>query len=191
MKLRITVEGTTRVLDVPDALVREAEDFFAKMDGDMDRGWQMSREFVEHPDRVQRCQIVAHRLLGALSVGKHNAALLMAAYVLNRAPGITGLDIDTTGEITSTELLFDSAPEAAPPGADALSAPSPKLGKMQALEQAGREVSKIYKVGQVYRYAVLDRASGKWIESPPLDDAAEAEAARLRAVKQRFDELTA
>lgn len=190
MKLGVTVEGTTRVLDVPDEVVREAEDFFAKMDSDMDRGWQMSREFVEHPDRVQRCQIAAHRLLGALSVGKHDVALLMAAYILKRAPGITGLDIDTTGEITSTELLFDSLPEAPPATTSPPSAASPRLGKVQALEQAGSEVSKIYKVGQVYRYAVLDRASGKWIESPPLDDAGEAEAARLRAVKQRFDELT-
>lgn len=189
MKLNITVENTTRVLDVPDHLVRDAEDFFAKMDRDMDRGWQMSRDFVEHPDRVQRCQIVAHRLLGALTVGKHDVALLMAAYILKRAPGVTGLDIDTTGEMSLTQLQFDGADKPTPPAPPESAAATGKLGKMQALEQAGREVSKVYKVGQVYRYAVLDRASGQWIESAPLDDAREAEAARLRAVKQRLDEL--
>jgi hypothetical protein len=191
MKLNITVEGTTRVLDVPDELVRDAEDFFAKMDRDMDGGWQMSREFVEHPDRVQRCQIAAHRLLGALSVGKQEVALLMAAYILKRAPGVTGLDIDTTGEMSSTQLLFAAGGETTAVHTTAPnSAPRATLSKVQALEQAGKDVSKIYKVGQVYRYAVLDRASGNWVESPPLDDAREAEAARLRAVKQRFDELT-
>ncbi|BAU48491.1 hypothetical protein SVA_1938 [Sulfurifustis variabilis] len=187
MKLNIIVEETARVLDVPDEVVRDGEDFFAKMDRDMDRGWQMSREFVEHPDRVQRCQIAAHRLLGALSVGKHEVALLMAGYILNRAPGVTGLDIDTTGEISSTQLLYDGAAAEKPAPA---SAPVAGLSKVQALEQAGKEVSKVYKVGQVYRYAVLDRASGNWTESAPMDDAREAEAARLRAVKRRFDELS-
>lgn len=194
MKLNITVEDTTRVLDVPDGLVRDAEEFFAKMDRDMDRGWQMSREFVEHPDRVQRCQIAAHRLLGALTVGKHDVALLMAAYILKRAPGVTGLDIDTTGEMSSTQLLFDGAPAgvATPAVAPAphTAPPAPaRPTKVEALEQAGKDVSAIYQVGNVYRYAVFDRPSGKWIESAPFESARDAEQARLRAVKQRFDEL--
>ena len=31
----------------------------------MDKGWQMSRFWVEKPDLYQRCQIVADRILGA------------------------------------------------------------------------------------------------------------------------------
>ena len=51
-------------------MLAEAEAFFQKMDRDMDQGWQMSRDFIENPDRTQRAQIAAHRLMLAMSAGK-------------------------------------------------------------------------------------------------------------------------
>ena len=55
MKLNIIVEGRTNGFEVPDNLLIEAKDFFAKLDQDMDKGWQMSRDWVEKPDAEQRC----------------------------------------------------------------------------------------------------------------------------------------
>lgn len=182
MELRITVESQTRVLSVPDGLLRDAEEFFRKMDSDMDRGWQMSREFVEQPNALQRCQIAAHKLLGGLSSGNLSLATLMAGYIVTRLPGVSGVDIDATGEMQQTEFSYD-APTPAKPATPPGKAPS----KIAALERAGKEVSKVYKSGHTYRYAVLE--SDQWIESAPFDSESEAEQQRLRAVKARFDAL--
>jgi hypothetical protein len=72
----------------------------------MDRGWQMSREFVARPDRLQRCQIVADRLLTSLSQGNEATAMLMASYIALRMPGAIGVDIDAQGEMQNTEVLY-------------------------------------------------------------------------------------
>ena len=107
MQLKVLVDDGEFRLDVPDDMIAEAADFFAKMDRDMDRGWQMSREYVEQPDTQQRCQIVADKLVTALMNGRNTTALLMAGYILTHAPGVTGVDVDTTGEMQNTELLFE------------------------------------------------------------------------------------
>jgi glucose-6-phosphate dehydrogenase assembly protein OpcA len=93
-------------VEVPDDLLQEAAEFHARLDRDMDRGWQMSREFVPQPDRLQRCQIVADRLLTSLMQGNEATAMLMAGYIALRMPGAVGVDIDATGEMQNTELLF-------------------------------------------------------------------------------------
>lgn len=188
MQFRITVEEQTRILSVPDELVREAEEFFHKMDRDMDSGWQMSREFVEQPNRLQRCQIAANKLLGAVSTGNMALAALMAGYIVARLPGVSGVDIDTTGEMQQTEFSYDT-PAVAVPATGAAAATSKPPSKIEALERAGKEVSKVYKSGQTYRYAVLNHQTNQWIESPPFDTDGEAEQQRLRAVKERFDAL--
>lgn len=93
-------------VEVPDDLLRDAAAFHARLDRDMDRGWQMSRDFVPQPDRLQRCQIVADRLLTSLMQGNEATAMLMAGYIALRVPGAVGVDIDATGEMQNTELLF-------------------------------------------------------------------------------------
>ena len=72
----------------------------------MDRGWQMSREFVERPDALQRCQIVADKLLTSIVTGNQATAMLMSGYIAQRMPGAIGVDIDATGEMQNTELIF-------------------------------------------------------------------------------------
>jgi hypothetical protein len=93
-------------VQVPEDLLDEARAFHDKLDADMDRGWQMSREFVARPDRLQRCQIVADRLLTSLSQGNEATAMLMASYIALRMPGAIGVDIDAQGEMQNTELLY-------------------------------------------------------------------------------------
>lgn len=105
MILNVYVNDRVYAIDVPAEVLREGEDFFAKMDHDMDRGWQMSRIYVEHPTTLQRCQIAADKILTALHTGNKQVALLMAAYVLSRLPDVQGVRIDTNGEIFNTELV--------------------------------------------------------------------------------------
>ena len=57
MILNVVVEDQVYPVTVPDAIVAEGEAFFSKIDSDMDKGWQMSRDWVDSPSLEQRCQI--------------------------------------------------------------------------------------------------------------------------------------
>ena len=188
--LNVTLHEKTYAVKVPDEILAEAEAFFQKMDRDMDQGWQMSRDFIENPDRTQRAQIAAHRLMLAMSAGKDTVIMLMAGYILKRLPGVTGVVVDTDGEMLNTEIVFGETKGAAPtPSADAASKAG-GMNKIEAMKQAGKEVTAVYKVGKSYRHAVLDRASGQWVESPAMDDEKEAQESRMNAFRQRFEKLT-
>ena len=105
MILKFGIDDQSCEIDVPDELMREAQDFYASMDADMDKGWQMSRSWVEKPDLYQRCQIVSDRVLGAFHSENKKLMLMMAGYILSRAPDIREVAVDTTGDITMTELV--------------------------------------------------------------------------------------
>ena len=105
MILKVTINEKTFPLEVDEAMVRDAQDAFRKMDEDMDRGWQMSRIWVDHPDDLQRCQIAADKMLTAVQQEKTATVGLMAAYIVNRIPGIQAIDIDTSGDMTLTEVV--------------------------------------------------------------------------------------
>lgn len=106
MKLRITIEDRTRELEVPDHVISEAEGFFAKMDKDMDRGWQIGPDYVENPDLTQRCQIAADKILQAVDTENHDLLQLMAGYILARMPDVAAIDIDTSGDPQSTTFAI-------------------------------------------------------------------------------------
>ncbi|HEX6295974.1 MAG TPA: hypothetical protein VFZ74_05305 [Burkholderiales bacterium] len=106
MRFKVVVEEQVYAVEVPDELLGEAREFHDKLDRDMDGGWKMSREFVAHPDRLQRCQIVADKLLTSLSQGNDATAMLMASYIALRMPGAVGVDIDAAGEMQNTEVLY-------------------------------------------------------------------------------------
>jgi hypothetical protein len=190
MKLSITVGDKVFSVELSEQFLAEAESFYQKMDHDMDRGWQMGREFIEQPDRTQRCQIAANRLMTSMSTGNTTMVELMAGYILSRLPGVSGVDVDTSGEMGDTEFAV-AAPSAATAGA-AQAAPSTHaapLNRLEALTQAGKDISKVYASGRGYRYAVLNRATGQWVESALADTEKEAEERRLLAVKHRYQEL--
>jgi hypothetical protein len=106
MQFKVVIGEQVYAIELPDDLLRESAEFHARLDRDMDQGWQMSREFVERPDRLQRCQIVAERLLSSLTTGNEATAMLMAGYIALRMPGAVGVDIDAAGEMQNTELLY-------------------------------------------------------------------------------------
>ena len=190
MKLNIIVDERALAVDVPPHMLHEAEDFYRKMDSDMDHGWQMGPEFIENPDKEQRCQIAANKLLTSLSTANETMITLMAGYILKQLPGITGVRIDTAGEMLHTELLYEKPAKTASATAPPAAPRTQKLGKLEAMEQAGKDVTKVYKVGKTYRFAVRDLKTGEWLESGPMETEQEAYEKRMRAYKRRLDELT-
>ena len=105
MKLNIIVDGRSNAFEVPDKLLTEAVDFFEKLDADMDKGWQMSRDWVQSPDAEQRCQIAADKILTAIETENEKLLMLMAAYILRTMPGVTGINIDITGDMNETDII--------------------------------------------------------------------------------------
>jgi hypothetical protein len=106
MRFKVVIDEQVYAIEVPDDLLQEAAEFHARLDRDMDRGWQMSRQFVERPDPLQRCQIVADKLLTSIMQNNQATAMLMAGYIALRMPGAIGVDIDAAGEMQNTQLLF-------------------------------------------------------------------------------------
>lgn len=187
MILTAIIDGEAHNLDVPDALIVEGEDFFIKLDADMDRGWQMSRDWVQHPDRMQRCRIVADKLLSAMETGNRKLGLLMAGYILSRMPGVDRVEIDIQGEMQNTAFGFkEQVAVAAPP--EVSDAPAGR-SKLEAMEQAGNDVTKVFKVGKGYRFSVFDHATAEWKDSPLIAGQQEAERLRQEAFKARFEAL--
>jgi len=106
MILNVVVEEQVYPVNVPELLITEAGDFFDKLDADMDKGWQMSRDWVDNPTLEQRCQIIGDKMLTAMHNDNRKMMMLLSAYILARAPGVTGIRIDTHGEMMETELVM-------------------------------------------------------------------------------------
>ena len=47
-------------------------------------------------------------MLTAIENENNKMTIMMAAYILKRMPGIDAIDIDTTGDMTATELIMSS-----------------------------------------------------------------------------------
>lgn len=105
MILKVVVDDQIYPITVPEEIIMEAGDFFNSIDRDMDKGWQMSRDWVDKPDQEQRCQIVGDKMLTAMHNNNEKLMVLLSAYVLERVPGVTELRIDTNGEMLETELV--------------------------------------------------------------------------------------
>jgi len=107
MKLNIIVDGRSNAFDVPDELLTEAVDYFEKLDADMDKGWQMSRDWVENPTTEQRCQIAGDKILTAIEHDNEKLLMLLAAYILHTLPGVKTINIDVSGDMNETDLIME------------------------------------------------------------------------------------
>ena len=179
MRLEIIIDGNRYHLTIPQDMLEESHSFFDKMDADMDKGWQIGREFVEKPDQTERCRIVADRILTAMENEDKTMALLMSAYIVTRMPDVAVLDIDISGEM-ATEIIKrqDAQPQTI--------ALSPK----EAMAQTEKDIARVYKVGKVYRFARFNHIKNEWIESEPFESEEAAKDARLQAMNVRYQELT-
>lgn len=116
MRLNIIVDGRSSVFEVPDGLLTEATEFFEKLDADMDKGWQMSRDWVDNPDIEQRCQIAADKILTAIETDNEKLMMLMSAYILRTMPGVRGVHIDITGDMNETDIIMEQENQGKPLG---------------------------------------------------------------------------
>jgi len=107
MKLNIIVDGRTNAFEVPDNMLVDAKDFFDKIDSDMDKGYQMSRDWVENPNAEQRCQIAANTILTAIETDNEKLLMLMSAYILRTMPGVKSINIDITGDMNETDIIME------------------------------------------------------------------------------------
>lgn len=104
MLLNIIIDDYAMDLNVPNELIQESEETFARLDSQMDGGVQLGREWVVNPNSEQRCQIAAERLLGAIEGHNEQLALLSAAYIISRRPRTMQVNIDTSGEPSQTRF---------------------------------------------------------------------------------------
>jgi hypothetical protein len=197
MILKAIIDDQIYSLDVPDTVIAQGEEFFAELDRDMDKGWQMSRDWVDRPSQIQRGQIVADKLLTALENENRRVGLLMAGYLLKRLPNLDEVEIDVQGEIQNTVFRFREPTPDRRAGATATETRTPNgeaepqegMSQIEAMEQAGNDVTKVFRVGKAYRFSVFDHHTGEWQDSPMIADAQEAERLRQAAFKRRYDAL--
>ena len=105
MTLTVVIEGNTYAINVPEDVMTEGEYFFEKMDKDMDKGWMMSREWVDNPNQLQRCQIAADRIADSINTENETLTYLMAGYILTRMKNVKEVHIDTEGEMMETQFI--------------------------------------------------------------------------------------
>lgn len=194
MILKVVIDDQMLELNVPEAFVEQAQDFFARMDADMDAGWQVDREWVEKPDTLLRAQIAANKLLTALDNEDHKLGRLMAGYIVSRVPSVERVELNPAGETRDQRILRNEDDDAA--ADDAGSMPSiahrgipTGLSKLDAMAQAAKDVSQVFKMGRQYRFSVFNHETESWEESPAIPDKAQAEAMREHAFRSRFEAL--
>ncbi len=196
MILKIIIEEQVIDLKLEADFVQSAAGFFDRMDEDMNKGWQMGRDWVERPNQMQRLIIAADKLLTALENNDRKIGMMMAGYIRSRAPLVTKIEMDITGELghdfTEEQQPINTAETAAPAtGEQPASAPKRTgLNKLEAMQLAGKEVSRVFKVGKQYKFSLFNPQSGDWEESPAIATQEEAEKLREFAFKRRFDELS-
>jgi len=106
--LNVGIDGQMQAVNVEEEMVLSGSPLFNKMDEDMNKGWTLSKEFVENPNVTQRCQIVGDKLLSAIEDNNKQMKTMMAAYILSRVPNIMTIYIDNNGEVFETEIELAS-----------------------------------------------------------------------------------
>jgi hypothetical protein len=104
IELNVILGENEYPLKIKEKIVTEAQSFFTQMDSDMDKGWQMSKSWVENPSQFQRCQIAADRLFTSIHLNKKETAIMMAAYIINQMPEVKVIDIDISGNMEETSF---------------------------------------------------------------------------------------
>ena len=104
IELNVILGENEYPLKIKEKIVTEAQSFFTQMDSDMDKGWQMSKSWVENPSQFQRCQIAADRLFTSIHLNKKETAIMMAAYIINQMPEVKVIDIDISGNMEDTSF---------------------------------------------------------------------------------------
>jgi len=105
VQLKILLEGNIYSITLTNNVIEDGESFYTKMDQDMDKGWMMSREWVEKPDQLQRCQIAADKIADSIHTENETLTHLMAGYILTRMKNVQEVHINTDGDMMETEFI--------------------------------------------------------------------------------------
>ena len=105
MDLKVVMDGNIYAIDITKDVIEKGEPFYSKMDKDMDKGWMMSRDWVENPSQIQRCQIAADRIADSIHAENETLTHLMAGYILTRMENVQEVHIDTDGEMMETQFI--------------------------------------------------------------------------------------
>lgn len=103
--LKVVIEKNIYSIEIPDDVMRDGESFFDKLETDMEKGWQMNRDWVENPTTLQQCQIVADRIADAINNENKTLTYLLAGFVISRMPQVKEVHIDTNGEMAETQFI--------------------------------------------------------------------------------------
>ena len=103
-ELNIILGENEYPLKIKEKIVTEGQPFFNQMDSDMNKGWQMSKSWVERPSQFQKCQIAADRLVTSIHLNKKETAIVLADYILNQMPTVKVIDIDISGNMEETSF---------------------------------------------------------------------------------------
>jgi len=106
MKFSIRNEIEILELEVDPQLLGEAEEFFQKMDADMDQGCRMGPIFVAEPDPVERAQMAAQKIMMAMEEDNQMLLQMMVGYILARHPNCQGVVLNDTGDPKNHQLLM-------------------------------------------------------------------------------------
>jgi hypothetical protein len=109
-------------------------------------------------------------------------------------PEVDTVEIDIGGEIQNTQFNnsgTELSPERPEYGTVSEGPPTDKISrtKLEAMETAGNQVTKVFKVGKAYRFSVFDQAAESWQDSPLIATQQEAERLRQEVFKKRFETL--
>ena len=111
MQVDIIVDDQRMQVTLDSRHLEQAAPLLEKMDRDMDQGWQFGPRFLGNPDKLERCQIAANRILTALHQENDATVHLMCAYIVSRLPGTDSMVIDTSGEPDNTRFFSSGAEE--------------------------------------------------------------------------------
>ncbi len=95
-------------------------------------------------------------------------------------PAVSEIVIDTGGELMNTGIIEARKPE------HESTEPDKVMNKLDALEQANKDVGKVFKVGRSWRFAIFDDSANEWIESPLMESEEQAAQLRNKAFESRF-----
>ncbi|MCP4994460.1 MAG: hypothetical protein GY934_11845 [Gammaproteobacteria bacterium] len=104
MKLNIILDDYSLDMDVDESFITSNTEAFDSLDSSMDQGIQLGREWVEAPDKIERCQFAANKLLSAIESHNERLAMISAGYILTRLKGVQQVTLNNEGNPGATSF---------------------------------------------------------------------------------------
>ena len=108
MQLDVYIGDRMYPIEVTQQTLDLGQEFYDKINQDMDGGWRMGPEYIESPDRVQRGQIVPSRLLVPIETGNEMMVRALAGYFASRLPEVRSININLEGAALNADLVSDT-----------------------------------------------------------------------------------